>query len=174
MAVRIKHGTTTAATVFTVTLSAYYSQVQVFNRGGDDLYVSMDGVTNPTVGGDDFFVVPQNTTGQLYNLAAQPSQWEQGADYDINVPGSYNTGNGQTVVLSQSISWSMPVGTVFTFTGGGTLTLTTKAQNGDTALVGNVAVATITGVGDLTQPSSTTVLLISTNAAKLTVEGIAD
>lgn len=171
MATRILHGSTAATTVFTATLTTFYSQVEVINRGGDDLFVSMDGTTNPTVGGADFFVVPQNQTVQLSNMATK--QWEQGADYDIFVTTSTNTGSGVVVPVNQ-ITTSIPIGAVFSFSGGGTLTLTQNANNGDTTLTGNVATAAINGVGDLSAPTTTTVLLISTAVCKFSIVGIVD
>jgi hypothetical protein len=51
------HGTLVAATVDTVTLSRVYGRVQVLNRGGaSEIYWTTNG-SNPTVGGDDCFVV---------------------------------------------------------------------------------------------------------------------
>lgn len=54
-----KHATLTAATVDKVTLSTHLGGVEVVNRdqGTSELYVRVDG-TDPTVGGDDCYVVP--------------------------------------------------------------------------------------------------------------------
>lgn len=54
---RAYHGTLVASTVDTVTLSRTYARVQVINRGGtSEIYWTTNG-TNPTVGGDDCYVV---------------------------------------------------------------------------------------------------------------------
>lgn len=52
-----KHGTLVAATVATVTLTPNAKFVEVVNRGSDDIYFRLDG-TDPTVAGDDTYVVP--------------------------------------------------------------------------------------------------------------------
>lgn len=175
MATRIAHGTTTAATVATVTLGAYYSWVQIFNRGGDDLYVSVDGSTAPTVGGDDFYVVPQN---QSITIQMQPAyQWEQGQNYNIVATAAVTLGNGVVVPINQ-ITTSFAIGTVWTFGGGGVLTSTAVANNGDTQITGNLATANIAvdtaahALGTFTKPTTCVVKLISTAGCKYSVEGI--
>jgi hypothetical protein len=56
----VEHGTLVAATVTTLTFAQNYAWVEVLNRsaGGDDIFFLVDpGATNPTVGGDDTYVV---------------------------------------------------------------------------------------------------------------------
>lgn len=57
-----RHLTLTAATVATFTLTDNSSAFEVISRNGlDEVYVSYDGTaapTNPTVGGNDFDVIP--------------------------------------------------------------------------------------------------------------------
>ncbi len=58
----VRHGTLTANTVATVTVTGNPSAVVIINRNAlADIYVSYDGTAapaNPTVGGNDFDVVP--------------------------------------------------------------------------------------------------------------------
>jgi hypothetical protein len=61
---RIVHGTLTAATVATVTLDADYANVEVRNRGTDEIFFTVDG-TDPTVEGADTEVVPGNSAHQV-------------------------------------------------------------------------------------------------------------
>lgn len=65
MAIRVTHGTLTAATVATVTLAAYYTSVEILNRGTTEIYVSADGTStpaNPAVAGDEFDVIPPSSS----------------------------------------------------------------------------------------------------------------
>lgn len=52
-----KHATLAAATVDTVTLTKDWRAVEVKNRGTDEIYFTTT-ATNPTVAGDDTYVVP--------------------------------------------------------------------------------------------------------------------
>jgi hypothetical protein len=61
MAVKIQSGTTVAGNPTTVTFALHYSEVRVFNRGGGDLFFTIDG-SLPTVGGADNYVAPVNQT----------------------------------------------------------------------------------------------------------------
>lgn len=51
-----KHATLTAATVDTITMTGSVPRFEVKNRGTGDIYFRVDGV-NPTVGGDDTYIV---------------------------------------------------------------------------------------------------------------------
>ncbi len=53
---RAKHATLVAATVDTVSFVSATAEVEVVNRGTDDIYYTVDGST-PTVGGDDTYIV---------------------------------------------------------------------------------------------------------------------
>jgi hypothetical protein len=73
MAIRVTHGTLTAATVATVTLSAYWKSVEILNRGTTEIYVNTDGTStpaNPTVAGDEFDVIPPNSSLSVSGRAA--------------------------------------------------------------------------------------------------------
>jgi hypothetical protein len=54
------HATNAGSTVDVVTLAENYGTVEVLNRGTATLWVLVDNAahTNPTVGGDDCYVVP--------------------------------------------------------------------------------------------------------------------
>ena len=57
-AVQNYHGTLTIDTVDTVTLSQSFAWVKIFNRASTgDIFVTTDGLTAPTVGGAETFVV---------------------------------------------------------------------------------------------------------------------
>lgn len=58
------HGTLSASTVDTVDLVDGAYPVLVTNRGIADIYVRFDG-TDPTVGGDNTFIVPAGVTKQF-------------------------------------------------------------------------------------------------------------
>lgn len=74
MAIRATSGTTTAATVSTVTFPSWYSQIKVSNRATTgELWVRLDGV-NPTVGGDECDIVLPNSTVVLTNRKVEPDQ----------------------------------------------------------------------------------------------------
>jgi hypothetical protein len=72
----IRHGTLTAATVATVTLTTTgdsIETVEVLNRsGGAEIYFRTDG-TAPTVGGDDCEVLPASIGGVEVSVAPQES-----------------------------------------------------------------------------------------------------
>jgi hypothetical protein len=58
----IHSGTLVASTVTTVSLDEPYETITVFNRSGSaELFFRLDGV-NPTVGGDDCYIVPAAIT----------------------------------------------------------------------------------------------------------------
>jgi hypothetical protein len=65
-----RHFTLAAGAAQTFTLpSADYAAIEIMNRGGsDEIYVSFDGTATPaapTVGGNDFDVIPAVTGGAL-------------------------------------------------------------------------------------------------------------
>jgi hypothetical protein len=60
-----KHATLAAGVVDTVTLSNDYDSVEVFNRGGGEIYFTTNG-TVPTVGGDNTRVVASGSALQSY------------------------------------------------------------------------------------------------------------
>lgn len=53
-----KHATLTAGTVDTVTLGRNYTAVEVVNRGSDAIYFNANAEPDPTVEGDNTYVVP--------------------------------------------------------------------------------------------------------------------
>jgi len=57
MAVMVRSGNLTANVVSTINFSNYYPRIAILNRGSDDIWVRADSI-NPTVGGDDSFVIP--------------------------------------------------------------------------------------------------------------------
>lgn len=65
----VRHITLVASTVSTTTLTDNSSAVEILNRNGlGEVYVSHDGTNapaNPTVGGNDFDVVPASTGAAL-------------------------------------------------------------------------------------------------------------
>lgn len=65
------HSTLSANTVDTVTLTAWSRYVLVINRSSDVIYATTDG-TAPTVGGDDTYCVPANSSKMLFNEGVQP------------------------------------------------------------------------------------------------------
>lgn len=74
MTMQSRHGTLVANTVATVALSVAntpgenqesFERCVVFARGTGDVFVRTDGV-NPTVGGNDTFVVPANTRREIH------------------------------------------------------------------------------------------------------------
>ena len=63
----VYHGTLTATTVDTVTLSQGTSAVEVYNRaaaGGADIYVTTTNI-DPTVGGNDCYIITPQTSDLL-------------------------------------------------------------------------------------------------------------
>lgn len=66
------HGTLTASTVATVTLTRDFQRVEVLNvTGSAAIYFTVDG-SNPTVAGDDTYVVPA-VTGASFSAPANAS-----------------------------------------------------------------------------------------------------
>lgn len=64
---RVTSGTLVASTVDTVTFTAYYAGVSITNRDASaEIFVRADGV-NPTVEGDDCYIVPPGKTVTVYN-----------------------------------------------------------------------------------------------------------
>lgn len=75
MANRVTHGTTVGGTATPVVLANIYTQVEVINRGGGDLFVRTDG-TAAVVGADENDVVPANSAA-VFPVYTN-SQWTQG------------------------------------------------------------------------------------------------
>ena|SRR5689334_15018533 len=73
-----RHVTLTASTVSTFTLTDNSSGFEILNRNGlGEIYISHDGTanpTNPTVGGNDFDVVPAATGASIQLRRASSSQ----------------------------------------------------------------------------------------------------
>ena len=61
---RIQHGTLVAATVATVTLDSDHSNVEILNRGTDEIFFTVDGAA-PTVDGNDVEIVPGGSALQV-------------------------------------------------------------------------------------------------------------
>lgn len=75
----IHSGTLVAATVATVTLDQPYETITVFNRSGTaEIYFRLDGV-NPTVAGDDCFIVPAAITQESEQGITSIAQSASGA-----------------------------------------------------------------------------------------------
>lgn len=88
MARRITHGTTTGGGVVdTVTLEVGWPSVEIIAGTEDDLYVTVDGVTDPEVEGDDIEVVPAGSSNILPNGQHQPDAVERsgGANFTTEV-----------------------------------------------------------------------------------------
>ena len=62
---RSKHATLVAATVDTITLERDYSQVEIVNRGTEDIWATVDGSTPVAAADDTIFV----GTGQFLVLS---------------------------------------------------------------------------------------------------------
>jgi hypothetical protein len=67
------HGTLSNGVVSTITLDKYWSRVQIVNRSDREIFFSVDGVTAPTINGDDIFVVAAGTSVTVANRGAA---WE--------------------------------------------------------------------------------------------------
>lgn len=70
-AFKAAHGTLSANTVDTITLSAWSRYVLVINKSSDIIYATTDG-TAPTVAGDDTYCVPSNSSKLLFNEGVEP------------------------------------------------------------------------------------------------------
>lgn len=65
------HGTLTANTVDTVSLTVWTRYVLVINKSSDVIYATTDGST-PAVKGEDTYCVPANTSKLLFNEGVEP------------------------------------------------------------------------------------------------------
>ena len=63
---RAYHGTLVASTVDTITLRQGFEFVEIMIRSGTaEIYYTLDGTTNPIVGGADCYVVPGAITSRI-------------------------------------------------------------------------------------------------------------
>jgi hypothetical protein len=65
---KIKHATLGVNTADVVTFSKSFKAIEVLNRGSVEIYFRVDG-TNPTIGGDDAYVVMPGAPLQVPSLA---------------------------------------------------------------------------------------------------------